>query len=195
MSGSKRIDNYSFLTEEGAMIDIEKTRRPGQRLYVSGRYTDDWVAIFTGENRTLSLVKQKHRNTLLTSCGVCELGEPSTDYQEFLNATRNGIPAVANWNIFGSKERYFLTADIFPQRKALGLSKVIYQEGNFLTIQRRVKLPSDESIWGDPEKIFVCWNSMSEPIQTELWRRGKIADISEYEAFNGLSRCRPKLLV
>lgn len=187
------IDNYSFLYEEGAMVDT--TRKRKGRIFLYGRRVDLWRGFTEMENSlTSDVIRFSDKGEVVTRGGaIYKLGIISPDYKDFLEVTEKGIPTIANWNIYGSKESgYCLTGDFFPERKAMGTAKIISQKGNILTIQRLVKIPTGESIWADPEQVFVCWNAMSHQVLAEIKKRGKVADIRNFKKFNGI-RCKPLL--
>jgi len=193
------IDDYSFMSQEilGAMVDTNAPRRRG-KICLSGIYVDYVSALLgTHDNIQVAVKEIKDDGTIVTPNYICQLGTINPDYEEYLRATRSGIQSVVNWNIYGSKERgYYLTADMYPQLKATGPSKIVSQEGNFLVIQRQKRIPSGELIWADEQKVFVCWSSISAQAQREIETRGKVADISYakcFGIFNG-NKCKPRFL-
>lgn len=194
MANARVINNYSFLNEEGAMVDLMKKKR-GERIYLHGRI-EDFLAWFMGNDEwsTSSIIEITEEGEIITKHSVYKLGNISPDYQEFLDVSANGILTIGNWNIFGSKERgYYLTADIFPQRKSVE-AKILSQNGNFLTIQRLVEIPVGGKAWEKPEQCWVCWSNMSAPAKKGIKRMGRVADI-EYVNFEYFDNqiCRPVL--
>ena len=175
------------------MVDPER-KRTG-KFFLYARYTDSW-AMFMGTEYfvTSSIQERTEEGSVITKNSTYQLGTMALEYHEFLEATRKGMLAIGNWNIYGCKNRYYLTGDVFPQKKALPTSKIVAQDGNYLTITRLVETPTGERVWEDPEKVFICWSSMSKHAQSELQSRGKVADIAyeKFEQFNGKT-CKPIL--
>ena len=195
---TRTINNYSFLSKDipGAMVDTENPRIKG-KFYLAGRFTDWWATFMGTEYCVTSDVKEISEDGIVTpQNSQYQLGTISPDYEQYLNATRNGIQAVVNWNIYGGRDHgYYLTADLYPQRKSMGVAKIVSQEGNFLIIRRLTKIPDREIIWADEEKVFVCWTSMSKQAQNEILGREKIADDIPYAKMRNFCgvRCKPAL--
>ena len=192
----RTVDNYSFVNEEGAMVDITKNKRG--RVFLKGK-SNEWSVAFPwmDEYVTSAVCKFTEEGEVITKYNHYKLGTISPDYQEFLNVTRMGTLALGNWNIYGSRNgNYYLTGDIFPQKKSIEIAKIIHQEGNFLTIQQLVEERPGKLSWCKPERIFVCWCSVSRCVIQELDSRGKIADIpyQQFEKFNG-TICKPILKI
>lgn len=197
MTDAKRVDNYSFVNEEGAMVDITKKRRG--RIFLTGRCIEHekWFqSMYDFITSSVSEISEGGKVT--TKYNVYELGTISPDYQEFLEATRTGVLAIGNWNIYGSRTgSYCITGDIFPQRKSIEISKILHQEGNFLTIQQLKEEEPRKFSWSKPERVFVCWGSISRRAVEEIYKTGKVADLSfdtEFEKFNGKT-CKPVLKI
>ena len=193
-----RINHYSFINEEGAMVDPANQKKGRGSYFLYGKFTDSWT-FFMGvpENcKTAAVTAITDAKSVVTRDGsIYSLGTIAPEYKEFLEATKKGVLVVGNWNILGTRKRgYCLTGDTFPERKAISTARILYQEGNMLTIRRLITTPSGERIWNDPEHVFVCWNSMSHHAVTEIRRLGKVADIEyrDFERFAGL-RCKPVL--
>lgn len=197
MTDVKRVDNYSFVNEEGAMVDITKKRRG--RTFLTGRCIEHekW---FQGiyDFITSSVCEISEDGKVTTKHNVYELGTISPDYQEFLEATRTGVLAIGNWNIYGSRTgSYYITGDIFQQRKSIEIAKIIHQEGNFLTIRQLKEKEPKKFSWSKSERVFVCWGSISRRAVEEINKTGKVADLSydaEFEKFNE-KICRPILQI
>ena len=192
------VDDYSFhdASVKGAMVDFRKPQRRG-KIQVNGMCGDQLDGLLGLQEKVTFFVDQiTEEGTVKVEKNTYQLGIINPDYEEYLLATRSGIQAVVNWNIYGSKESgYFLTADKYPQLKALRSAKIISQEGNFLVIQQLEKIPSGETVWSSEKRIFVCWESMSEHALREIQASGQLAGVdynSQFDPFNG-KKCRPKL--
>lgn len=189
------INNYSFINEQGAMVNPVSKQKG--KFYLLGKYTESWI-FFVGTETCLTSVVTKITNELLvvTQDGnEYRLGTISPDYRQFLEATKKGISAVSNWSIYGSKKYgYYLMADEFLEKKAIATSKIIAQKGNFLVIRKMAKTLSGENVWNDPELVFVCWDTASKNVVTQIKQNGMLADIkySDFKMFNG-SICKPNL--
>ena len=195
---TRKINNYSFLSKDisGAMVDAENPCIKG-KFCLTGRFTESWAARMGTDYCITSEVEKISEDGIVTTKNAqYELGTISPDYQQYITATRNGIQAVVNWNIYGGQQYgYYLTADLYPQRKSLKVAKIISQEDNFLTIKKLVELPNKEIIWADEEKVFVCWSSMSKQARNEFLGRKMLADDILYEkltSFCGIN-CKPIL--
>lgn len=189
----RTINNYSFIDNHGAMIN---PRGKQKKFYLYGQYTDSWSFFVETEACLTASVTSVTDELVSTEDGKhYQLGTISKDYRDFLIATQNGIEAISNWNIYGSKKRgYYLLGDNFLAKKAIPTSKIISQERNFLIIKKMARTPSGENIWSDPERIFVCWSSPSKNALIQIKQNGRLADIkySDFERFNGII-CRPAL--
>ena len=184
------IDNYSFVSKEVPGMMVDPRSRKSERYCVKGKFIDSWNIFIGGEPCLTSTVKElTSEGEIATENKRYKLRKICPDYNEFLNARNKGIMTVGNWNIYGGKEYgYYLTADIFPERKALGRAKIISKEGNFLTIRRIGEAQSKL------ETVFVCWSSMSMQVENEIMRRGELSDIpyADFQEFNGC-KCKPIL--
>ena len=194
MTEVRTVNNYSFLNEKGIMIDITDKRK--EKYHLFGQHTGDRARIIGSTYCDTSIVLEVSEfGKVVTENSMYQLGTISTDYQEFLEVSRNGMLYVTNWSLYGSKGMYYIKANMYPKRQFILLARVISQNGNFLTIQRLIKDPIANITWGKPEKIFVCWNVMSDEMVENIKKTGKITEdleFSNFQEFNG-TICRPVL--